>query len=72
MKDRLDILEEKLMINLNHCINDLKQLEEATNGEDIDKIEDKRVAFTLFGFQTEVVVLQGILDSIKEIKDNKN
>ena len=52
----------------------LKDLENKTNGTDIDILieKDKTTAFYLISAQTTVNVLQGVLDKIKDIKEQNN
>ena len=74
MDDKILRLEEELNKSLANYTLMLKDLEDQSNGEDIDILmdKDKQLAVYLISAQTSVVVIQGILGQIKEIKEEIN
>lgn len=74
MDDKILRLEEELNKSLANYTLMLKDLEDQSNGEDIDILmdKDKQLAVYLISAQTSVVVIQGILGQIKEIKEEVN
>ena len=74
MNDKILKIENELYNDLNNYILMLKDLENKTNGTDIDILieKDKETAFYLISAQTTVNVLQGVLDKIKNIKEQNN
>ena len=74
MNDKILKIENELYNDLNNYILMLKDLENKTNGTDIDILieKDKETAFYLISAQTTVNVFQGVLDKIKDIKEQNN
>lgn len=74
MDNKILRLEEELNKSLANYTLMLKDLEDQSNGEDIDILmdKDKQLAVYLISAQTSVVVIQGILGQIKEIKEEVN
>lgn len=74
MDDKLLRLEEELNKSLMNYTLMLKDLEIKSNGEDIDILmdKDKEIAVCLISAQTSIVVIQGILKQLQEIKEKAN
>ena len=74
MNDKILRIENELYNDLNNYVLMLKDLENKTNGTDIDILieKDKETAFYLISAQKTVNVLQGVLDKIKDIKEQNN
>ena len=74
MNDKILRIENELYNDLNNYVLMLKDLENKTNGTDIDILieKDKETAFYLISAQTTVKVLQGVLDKIENIKEQNN
>lgn len=70
MKDRLDRLEEELIGHLNNYAKALQEVDE--KHDDLAQITDQKELIELASLETTVVVLQGILARIKEIKEENN
>ena len=74
MNDKILRIENELYKDLINYVLMLKDLENKTNGTDIDILieKDKETAFYLISAQTTVNVFQGVLDKIKDIKEQNN